>query len=419
MNSLPIVEQLNIIKDLYLSFIFWFLYHPKSRNYNEITQSRRPQPEKSMELKKVNVLFLQDHGGIGGAQLSLLDLLTGFTTINSRVVPHVVVGEDGFLFKQLLSRGIHAEILSTPRIHKFKHTLRRRRFINRLIQICEQWKIEIIHANNHRGAPWSATIAKKTGILSCCNVRVIIDPERARRFRVVENGRIVSVSKAIQESVGLSDPAKIRTIYVGVKRPNFFAADEDLLSRLKIPKQSGKRVGFLGRLSEVKGPHFLIDAIPFVLNEFPDTIFIFIGGGEKDFVEQLRSRIEKLAVAKNIVFTGRLEFGARYLKLLDLFVVPSLREPLGRVTVEAMYAGLPVVGTDSGGTPEIIEHDRTGRLVPPCRPEPLAQEILFYLKNDRLRKEHGEVGRQRATELFDITNCARRTEELYTEMIDR
>ena len=348
--------------------------------------------------------------------MSLLDLLKGFTTFNSGVGPHVVVGEDDFLFDRLVRLGISAEIIPIPEFRRIKHFFKRAPFVSRLAKICEQRKIEIIHANNYRVAPWSALVAKEIGILSCCSIRTIIDARRARKNLVFENDRVVAIAKAVQQTLVSSAPGKICQIYNGIEVPDFIEPDDNLLSRLKIPRLSGKRVGFMGALTKHKGPQLLIEAIPRVLTELPDTVFIFIGRSKQEFVEQLQTRAEILGVASNVVFTGALEFGARYLKILDLFVLPSLKEPLGRVTAEAMYAGLPVVGTNTGGTPEIVEHGRTGRLVPPGRPELLAREILFYLKNDRIRKEHGDLARRRAAELFDITTYARRIEELYMEM---
>ena len=348
--------------------------------------------------------------------MSLLDMLKGFKTFNSTVVPHVVVGEYGSFFERLVSCGISTEIIPIPEFRKIQHFFKRAPFISRLAELCEQRRIEIIHANNHRVAAWSALVARKSGILSCCSIRTIIDARRARKSLVFENDRIMPVAKALQRAMGISDREKICPIYYGIDMPDFIAPDENLLSRLNIPRQSGKRVGFMGTLTKRKGPQLLIEAIPKVLSELPDTMFIFIGRGKQEFVEQLQTRAERLGVAGNVVFSGFLESGAKYLKILDLFVLPSLKEPLARVMKEAMYAGLPVVGANTGGTPEIVEHDRTGRLFPPGRPELLAQEILFYLKNDRIRKEHGELARQRATELFDITTCVGRMEELYMEM---
>jgi len=133
----------------------------------------------------------------------------------------------------------------------------------------------------------------------------------------------------------------------------------------------------------------------------------------------LEALAAQLGITQNVIFAGPVENGARYLRVFDLFVMPSFTEGFGRGAVEAMYAGLPVVASRVGGLCEIVEHDRTGRLVPSGEPRPLAEAILFYLGNESQRREHGEDGRRRAHERFDPEQYAALVAEFYSQLLKK
>ena len=362
-----------------------------------------------------NVLYLQDHAGIGGAQQSLLDFLGGLPAGSVAVKPHVVVGDDGFLAEQLHSRQIPSVVLRFPEYRKARDILYRPAFTRRLTELCEQWRIDLIHANTSQVAPWSAALGGKLGLASCVTCREIITPEQMRKYRVLDNGGAIAISRTVAEQ--FPSQSNVRQIYNAIACPDFVPASAEALARLKIPAGARLRVAFLGSLSTRKGPHVLLEAAPAVLKKFPEALFVFMGGGKPEFERQLRAQAQKLGIVTNVVFTGPLANGAQYLSLFDLFVMPSLAEPLGRGAVEAMYAGLPVVAS-SGGLREIVEDGRTGRLVAPNDPTALAEAISAYLRSESLRREHGEAGRVRARELFDPARYATRVAAFYTELVD-
>ena len=364
----------------------------------------------------MNVLYLQDHGGVGGAQSSLLDLLNGFAAIQAEVFPHVLVGEPGFLLDRLAAAGVSAECVRFPEFRKARDIFKRPRFLRQLSEIANTRRIDLIHANTHQTAPWAALLGRQVARPSCCTVREIIDQLRARKNRVLENHRVITISRSVQKELSAPASDRMRQVYNAIAAPDFIKNPDEVWLRLKLPKPPGRSVAFLGRLLERKGPQILIEAIPRVLQAFPETHFVFMGGGDAGFTGRLKQRVEELKIDAHVNFVGEVKEGARYLQAFDLFVLPSLNEPLGRVTVEAMYAGLPVIGTNTGGTAEIIEPDRTGRLVAPTDVPTLAGEIVSYLANDDLRRRHGEAGRRRASELFSPESCARQVSEIYREL---
>lgn len=363
----------------------------------------------------LKVLYLQDHAGIGGAQQSLLDFLSGLHAGSVAVTHHVVVGGDGFLTEELRSRQIAVTVVRFPEYRKTRDLLYRLAFTRRVKELCLQWRIDLIHANTSQVAPWSAHMGRKLGLASCVTCREIITPELMRKYRVLDNDGVIAISKAVQEKFPPS--TKVAQIYNGIACPDFVPPSAEVLAPLKIPADRRPRIAFLGSLSLRKGPQVLLEAAPAVLKDFPQALFVLIGGGKPEFEHQLRAQAESLGITSSVVFTGSLENGARYLSLFDLFVMPSLAEPLGRGAVEAMYAGLPVVAS-SGGLREIVEDGRTGRLVPPNDAAALAEAICAYLRNDSLRHEHGEAGRRRVRNQFDPARYATRVAGFYAELLN-
>ncbi len=114
-------------------------------------------------------------------------------------------------------------------------------------------------------------------------------------------------------------------------------------------------------------------------------------------------------------FAGRVhrEFMPALMADAALFVLPSLEEPFATVYLEALASGTPCIGTDSGGTPEIIDHGRTGRLIPPEHPVLLAEAIYAILSDEEFRLRAGEAGRRKVLDRFDWSRLTPRLLALY------
>jgi len=102
---------------------------------------------------------------------------------------------------------------------------------------------------------------------------------------------------------------------------------------------------------------------------------------------------------------------------LDIFVLTSIKEHFGRVVIEAMACGKPVIATNSGAVPEIVEDKVTGILVPPEDSEKLAEAIIELLEDKEKAKEMGIAGRKRVEELFSIEKHTRQIEEVYLSLL--
>ena len=151
-----------------------------------------------------------------------------------------------------------------------------------------------------------------------------------------------------------------------------------------------------------KGLTTFLDAAAQIARRNPDVNFLIIGRGQDAYVESVRRHAVSLGIADAVHFLGwRADVPALLCKC-DVLVIASEQEPFGLTAVEAMALGVPVVATRSGGPEEIIEHGRTGHLVPTNSPESIAQAVTSLLANDELHRAISEAGKASVAAKFSL-----------------
>jgi glycosyltransferase involved in cell wall biosynthesis len=168
-----------------------------------------------------------------------------------------------------------------------------------------------------------------------------------------------------------------------------------------------------GRLSPEKGFDVLIDAAAEVMRTHPQAGFVLFGDGACR--RQLLQRIAEAGLAGAFILAGFRNDLDRFLPHFDLFVLPSYTEGLPNVVLESCAAGVPVVATAVGGTPEVIEDGVTGHLVPPGSAERLAERITALLDSESQRRLLAARGRQRVIEQLSFTAQAEQYRRLFVE----
>lgn len=158
------------------------------------------------------------------------------------------------------------------------------------------------------------------------------------------------------------------------------------------------KVGFLGRLVHWKGVDVLLQAAGLLLEEGNDLEILVAGEGPE--LVRLTDLARSLKIESRVNFVGPQQDPLNFLRQLDIAVVPSVVEPFGIVTVEAMSVGVPVVASNVGGPGEILAEPGSGILVPPGQPVALAAAISMLMSDDDLRRQMGEAGRVVACETY-------------------
>jgi glycosyltransferase involved in cell wall biosynthesis len=187
---------------------------------------------------------------------------------------------------------------------------------------------------------------------------------------------------------GIGRPEQFTTIPSGVDLdPILQAAPVRLL-------HDGPVIGTVARLVPVKGLEYLLDAAPAIFGESPGARLLMVGDGE--LRQALEARAQTLGIADRVHFAGFRADAPAVLAGMDVFVLPSLNEGMGRVLVMAMALGKPIVATRVGGVPELLDGGKAGLLVPPADPSALAEAVLSLLRDSDLARRIAEAGRSRA-----------------------
>lgn len=209
---------------------------------------------------------------------------------------------------------------------------------------------------------------------------------------------IISPSKIyIEKSRFLKkNKKKVQVIPNGIKNDEFEIpyTKEECKKILGIPNNHNILL-FVGNLSPYKSPDLLLKAMPTILKYEPNTLLILAGDGEMK--NELENMALKLGIQRKILFTGFIENikRAMYFKSADIFCLPSTMstESFGIVNLEAMASGVPVIASNIGGIPDVVEDGKTGILVPPNNSEYLSNEIINLIENKNLRIKLGKNGK--------------------------
>jgi len=228
---------------------------------------------------------------------------------------------------------------------------------------------------------------------------------------------LVAVSRAVVNSLvqERSIAQQPVVIWNGIpKPPELHLSRSEVCAEFGLPPSS-KMIAMIASLEPRKGHHVLIAAIPFVLREIPEARFLIFGKGSTDQEERIRGLLAEHEVESAVVLAGFRSNVQAYLPAQDLLVLPSCEyESFGLVLLEAMACKIPVVATDHGGIPEVIENGVTGYLVPPLSHDALSRAIIRVLKDAdaELGKLLGRSGYERYKKHFTAEEMARQYENL-------
>jgi glycosyltransferase involved in cell wall biosynthesis len=213
----------------------------------------------------------------------------------------------------------------------------------------------------------------------------------------------------------ICDPDKIVTIHSGVEIDRCMTAEVDIEDKKKSlgldPK--GLVVGTVGWLLPIKGPMHLLNAMARVWQSHPETSLVFVGKG--DLEKELREEALRMEASGRVSFLGWRDDIPEIMQILDIFVLPSLNEGMGRVLVEAMAAGKPVVASRVGGIPDLVKHGQNGLLVEPGDVTGLSLAIRKLLIDKKMQDEMGMKGRTMAQN-FGVEKMVEKIDALYSSL---
>jgi len=367
----------------------------------------------------MRLLFLDHTPFVGGAELALVRHINYLG--KKRFAPVVACsGTVPELVKQFKEAGARVWVISFERI-KVLGPAALTRFVKALQELNScigATKPDLVVTNTERAmyvGTLAAVLAHKKLIWW------VRDFEYNRflfRFLKVFPRKIICVSEAVREYYGGQSDPKFAVVYVGsdfgekLKKVSL----EDVL---RVKEELGLTgadliVGFVGRLVRWKGVQVLIEGIKGLKGiRGVKVVIVGTGEGQEGNIEpELRRAVKEKGLQDTVILTGQRDDVPILMKTFDVFCHPSIEpEPFATVVVEAMMAGVPVIGTNIGGTPEIISHGQTGFLVPPNDPQKLAAVLSHLAADQKLRQKVGREGQK----LVVVKN----TEEVVTRQVER
>jgi glycosyltransferase involved in cell wall biosynthesis len=366
----------------------------------------------------MKILFLDQSGKPGGAELCLIDIAKPY-----RDQALVALFADGD-FKTLLEENhIPVEVITNKSINvrKQSNLLQAGASVGQIAPliakvVAKAYHYDLIYANTQKALVVGAIasfISRRPLVyhlhdilslehFSKINLRVAIN--LANRFASLVIANSEASQKAFLQAGGKQELTKV--IYNGFDPQIYQTADEDIQKlRQELGIENKFVVGHFSRLSPWKGQHILIEAIAQCP---PQVTAILVGDalfGEQDYVQQLHQKIAQLGLENRIKFLGFRGDIPQLMAACDLVTHTSTApEPFGRVIVEAMLSGTPVIAAKAGGAMELVENGVNGFLVTAGEPQELAQAINTCVQEREITATIASQARNLASQRFDVAN---------------
>lgn len=282
--------------------------------------------------------------------------------------------------------------------------------LRRLTQRLQPFKPVLVHAQGSAQLRLARRLARRLGLPWVATVHGLSD--EAAALDVSGAGAVIAVSEVVRQDLvnrrGV-DKERIRVI------PDGIAKDTSVAERPPRPPDAPVLIGALGRLDAVHGFDYLVEAAALLRGRGREVHVVIGGSGPAD--RALADLALRLDVRKHVTFTGAVVDPRPFLSAFDIFVLPSLREGLGQILMEAMAAGLPVVASGVGGVYQLVRDEQNGLIVPPRDAPALADAIDRLLAEPAWAAALARQGRADTLEHYDMTRTADAILDMYRRVL--
>lgn len=376
----------------------------------------------------ITVLQIIPSLGGGGAEQTCAEIAAGLKARGDRAI---VVSSGGARVKDVVAAGgehIERDVATKNPIRIMNNAVWLRDLVRRE-------RVDIVHVRS-RAPAWSAWLASRA---APCNLvttfhaayKFSLEPKRLYNSAMARGDKIIAISKFVGEYIRNSykvPSEKIRVIYRGIDLRKFspLNIDDEKRKTLRTAwgvEENNRIVLVPGRLSRIKGHELFIKAFA-LLCDAPGTenvCAVIVGDvqGRTGYREELKKLIEDKGISQKVKMIDHCSDMPTAYSLADFVVVPSLvPEGFGRVAVEAMAMGVPVIASDLGATRETIKDGTTGWLLPPENPQAWADVMLKALNlTPGTRKHMSSSARNRVESMFSQKQMVDATLAVYDEII--
>lgn len=362
---------------------------------------------------RINVLYIIWSLGLGGAERVVINLAKGLD--KTRFNPTVCcLNEAGEFAAELEHLGI--KVVALHKKSKADITV-----IRKLIAVIKEYNIQIVHTHLWGANFWGRIAAKVAGVPVIIATEHNVDIWKSNLNFALDrmlshiSDKIITVSRTVKEFyIKHGIPAgKIEVIYNGIDTD---ARSSMLDARKEFGLAEGESLlAIIGRIVEQKGHRYLFEALE-RLNGQHKVKLLVVGDGP--LLNNLKVTAQQNPqLREKVIFTGLRKDVRNLIEAVDILLMPSLREGLPMVALEAMAAGKPVIATNVGGTPELIKDGDNGILIEPRDSRQLAEAIKKLLVNTPLSESLGRRGQESVLNRFSIKDMVKNTGNLYEQCL--
>lgn len=373
----------------------------------------------------MRVLYLSHFPGLGGAERSLLELMVAVRKLG---VESMLLCPSGPLGEQAAMAGIPVATWHARAITRWRGQNGLHRAFPQLVrgwlELAEtvgRFRPDILHANNIQSMVWNGPVAWWRACPVVWHWRDYCDFHAPVRFMARGTAAVVAISEAMFASASAvlgTSASRLVLVRNGVADLPPLDTNQAAALRLAMGIPPGAQlVVMAGQSVPRKGHAILLQALAQLAASQPN-LRAWLLCSEFDWeasahTRRLRQQAEELGCARSVQITDGVDQIAPVLRAADVVVVPSLREPFGRIAVEAMLAERPLVASAVDGLNEIVTEGETGLLVPPGDPARLAAGLVRVLREPTLWASRGKAARSKALRLFSVSRVADEMVSLY------
>lgn len=347
-----------------------------------------------------------------GGQAQVLNLCLG---LKARGVSLMLAAQPG---SPLLERAAKAGIETFPVAMRGEFDVFAAHRLRRIIQ---RQGVTLVHAHDAHAHALARMAVGRRRVALVVSRRVdfaISSGFLSRRKYLDPRIHYFAISNGVRDVLvmGGVPPERIHVVPSGVD-PNRFTCQtppSNLRAEFRVP-EGAPIIGTIGSLVDHKGHRYLIEAAPMVLERHPNARFFIVGEGE--LRADLEARIARMNLGSAFFLPGFREDLEAFLCGFDIFVLPSHLEGLCTSLIDAMLFRLPAVGCNTGGVPDLIQHEKTGLLVEPKNPRSLAEALLRLLEDRAVAARLGEAARAHALACFTADAMVEKTLAGYVSVL--
>lgn len=380
----------------------------------------------------IKILFAHNTSDLYGASRSLISIVQSLDP--SLATPVVVIPEDGPLKTVLDDLGVEVHVQpSLSIITRSKFNVRGLvpllagipRSALQLRSLIRERGIDVVHTNTAVILS-PALAAKWAGVPHIWHIRESFLEFRRlwplyARFILALSQRVIAISTQVAEQFPRSE--KIALVFNGLDTAEFQVDRGALRRDFRARSGLGDEpvIGCVGRIKLVrKGQEVLVKAAALLKQRGIRARYLIVGApfpGNEAHLVDLQKLVKELGLQDDVVFTGDMEDVRPAYAAMDMLILPSVHpEPFGKVVLEAMAMGLPVIATRQGGPLEAVVEGETGFLVPSADDQALADRIGQLVADEELRRSCGEAGRERVATHFTVPAMMSRIEAIYRKL---